>query len=93
MTRLLLASIVASVGLIIPSVKADYLHGSPGSYTSIGNSTFGPGGSSTRIGNTTFGPNGSSTRIGNTNFKTISVNLLSELKVDEVLNNLKKDLD
>tara|TARA_Y200000002_G_scaffold379677_1_gene389484 strand:+ start:752 stop:1684 length:933 start_codon:yes stop_codon:yes gene_type:complete len=31
--------------------------------------------------------------IGNTNFKTISVNLLSELKVDEVLNNLKKDLD
>ena len=31
--------------------------------------------------------------IGNTNFKTISVNLLSELKVDEVINNLKKDLD
>ena len=31
--------------------------------------------------------------IGNTNFKTISVNLLSELKVDDVIKNLKKDLD
>tara|TARA_S200000501_G_scaffold356113_1_gene378490 strand:- start:408 stop:1340 length:933 start_codon:yes stop_codon:yes gene_type:complete len=31
--------------------------------------------------------------IGNTNFKTISVNLLSELKVDDVIKNLKKNLD
>ena len=31
--------------------------------------------------------------IGNTNFKTISVNLLSELKVDDVIKSLKKDLD
>ena len=31
--------------------------------------------------------------IGNTNFKTISVNRLSELKVDDVIKNLKKNLD
>ncbi len=31
--------------------------------------------------------------IGNTNFKTISVNLLSQLKVDEVLKNIRKNLD
>ena len=31
--------------------------------------------------------------IGNTNFKTITVDLLSELKVEEVLGNIKKDLN
>ena len=31
--------------------------------------------------------------IGNNNFKTISVNLLSELKVEKVIENIKKDLD
>ena len=31
--------------------------------------------------------------IGNTNFKTITVNNLAELKVDEVINNIKKNLD
>ena len=31
--------------------------------------------------------------IGNNNFKTITVNLLSELKVDDVMNNIKKFLD
>ena len=31
--------------------------------------------------------------IGNTNFKTITVNQLSQLKVDEVIENIKKELD
>ena len=31
--------------------------------------------------------------IGNSNFKTITVDLLSELKVEEVLGNIKKDLN
>ena len=31
--------------------------------------------------------------IGNNNFKTISVNLLSELKIEKVIENIKKDLD
>ena len=31
--------------------------------------------------------------IGNTNFKTITVNNLSELKVEEVINSIKKNLD
>ena len=31
--------------------------------------------------------------IGSNNFKTITVNLLSELKVDDVMNNIKKVLD
>tara|TARA_B100001057_G_scaffold475922_1_gene543260 strand:+ start:1952 stop:2884 length:933 start_codon:yes stop_codon:yes gene_type:complete len=31
--------------------------------------------------------------IGSANFKTITVNLLSELKVSEVMSNIKKDLD
>ena len=31
--------------------------------------------------------------IGNTNFKTVTVKLLSELKVEEVMNRIKENLD
>ena len=53
--------------------------------------------SDTKIGkNVTIEPYvviGKKVNIGNTNFKTITVDNLSELKVDEILKKVKEDLD
>ena len=37
--------------------------------------------------------NNCSLNIGNTNFKTLTVKNLDDLKVEEVLNNIRKNLD
>lgn len=80
-----LAALVVSVVVVIPAPSiAQTIVTGPGTYSTLGNSTFGPDGAQTQIGNSIFAPNGTTyanmgnstlgsdgssyTSIGNTTF-------------------------
>ena len=58
------------LGLTFSCAQADepWIYSAPGTYTDIGNMTYGPEGTYTTIGNMTYGPNGTTTTIGNTTY-------------------------
>jgi len=64
--------VTLSLALISTAIAGDYLHGSPGTYQQLGNTTYGSGGTTyQQLGNTTYGSNGNtSQRIGNTTYNS-----------------------
>ena len=65
MTVLALA-MIATIG----TAHADepWIYNAPGTYTEIGNMTYGPDGTYTSIGNMTYGPKSTCTAIGNVTY-------------------------
>ncbi len=62
--------ITICLGLVIACAQAEepWITNTPGSYTEIGITSYGPNGTYTMIGNTTYGPKTTCTVIGNTTY-------------------------
>lgn len=57
-------AIAVTIGFVAPALAQTIISG-PGTYSTIGGQTYGPGGTQTTIGNQTYTPDATYSRIGN----------------------------